>query len=50
VVDDGESFDALGGALVSGRVEVAEDDPRLSEAERLWYLSQELTGTPELAA
>jgi PPOX class probable F420-dependent enzyme len=36
VVDDGETYDALRGAVVTGRVEVAEDDPGLSEAERLW--------------
>jgi nitroimidazol reductase NimA-like FMN-containing flavoprotein (pyridoxamine 5'-phosphate oxidase superfamily) len=36
VVDDGESYDDLRGVVVTGHVEVAEADPRLPEAERLW--------------
>ena len=36
VVDDGDAYDTLRGAVVTGRVEVAEDDPRLREVERLW--------------
>ena len=36
VVDDGEAYDALRGVVVTGRVEVAEDDPRLAAAERAW--------------
>lgn len=36
VVDDGEAYDALRGVVVTGRVEVAGDDPRLDAAERIW--------------
>ena len=36
VVDDGETYDALRGATVTGRVERADDDPRLPDAERAW--------------
>jgi len=36
VVDDGSTYDALRGVVVTGRVEVAEDDPRLPVAERAW--------------
>ena len=36
VVDDGDTYDTLRGVVITGRVEVAEDDPRLPEAERLW--------------
>ena len=36
VVDDGDTYEELRGVVVTGRVEVAEDDPRLPEAERLW--------------
>jgi nitroimidazol reductase NimA-like FMN-containing flavoprotein (pyridoxamine 5'-phosphate oxidase superfamily) len=36
VVDDGDTYETLRGAVVTGRVEVAEDDPRLREVERLW--------------
>jgi nitroimidazol reductase NimA-like FMN-containing flavoprotein (pyridoxamine 5'-phosphate oxidase superfamily) len=36
VVDDGETYDALRGVVVTCRVEVAESDPRLAAAERIW--------------
>jgi PPOX class probable F420-dependent enzyme len=36
VVDDGESYDELRGAVVSGVAERADDDPLLDEVERLW--------------
>ncbi|MGH2674281.1 MAG: pyridoxamine 5'-phosphate oxidase family protein [Actinomycetota bacterium] len=36
VVDDGAAYDVLRGVVLTGRVEVADDDPRLTEAERLW--------------
>lgn len=36
VVDDGETYDALRGVVVTGRVEVAEGDPRLAAVERAW--------------
>jgi nitroimidazol reductase NimA-like FMN-containing flavoprotein (pyridoxamine 5'-phosphate oxidase superfamily) len=36
VVDDGDTYDTLRGVVITGRVEVAEHDPRLPEAERLW--------------
>ncbi|MGH2696878.1 MAG: pyridoxamine 5'-phosphate oxidase family protein, partial [Actinomycetota bacterium] len=36
VVDDGETYDSLRGVVVTGRVEVAEDDRRLPVAERAW--------------
>jgi nitroimidazol reductase NimA-like FMN-containing flavoprotein (pyridoxamine 5'-phosphate oxidase superfamily) len=36
VVDDGTTYDALRGVVVTGRVEVAEDDRLLPVAERAW--------------
>jgi nitroimidazol reductase NimA-like FMN-containing flavoprotein (pyridoxamine 5'-phosphate oxidase superfamily) len=36
VVDDGEAYDDLRGAIVHGRVERADGDPRLGEAARAW--------------
>jgi nitroimidazol reductase NimA-like FMN-containing flavoprotein (pyridoxamine 5'-phosphate oxidase superfamily) len=36
VVDDGATYDALRGVVITGRVEVAEDDRRLPVAERAW--------------
>lgn len=36
VVDDGESYDVLRGAELTGRVERADEDPRLPEVERAW--------------
>ncbi|HYZ11959.1 MAG TPA: pyridoxamine 5'-phosphate oxidase family protein [Actinomycetota bacterium] len=36
VVDDGDTYDTLRGVVIAGRVEIAEDDPRLAQAERLW--------------
>ena len=36
VVDDGETYDVLRGAVVTGRVEPADDDPRLPDVERTW--------------
>jgi PPOX class probable F420-dependent enzyme len=36
VVDDGATYDSLRGVVVTGRVEVAEDDRRLPVAERAW--------------
>ncbi len=36
VVDDGELYDELRGAVVRGRVERADGDPRLEEADREW--------------
>jgi PPOX class probable F420-dependent enzyme len=36
VVDDGEKYDELRGVVVTGRIEVAEDDARLPHAERTW--------------
>jgi PPOX class probable F420-dependent enzyme len=36
VVDDGATYDALRGVVITGRVEVAEDDRRLHVAERAW--------------
>lgn len=36
VVDEGEAYDELRGVVLTGRVEVAEDDPGVAEAERLW--------------
>jgi PPOX class probable F420-dependent enzyme len=36
VVDDGESYVELRGAVVSGVAERADDDPLLDEVERLW--------------
>jgi nitroimidazol reductase NimA-like FMN-containing flavoprotein (pyridoxamine 5'-phosphate oxidase superfamily) len=36
VIDDGETYDSLRGAVISGRVEGADDDPRLPDAERTW--------------
>jgi nitroimidazol reductase NimA-like FMN-containing flavoprotein (pyridoxamine 5'-phosphate oxidase superfamily) len=36
VVDDGESYDVLRGVVLTGRVERAEDDPRLPDVERTW--------------
>jgi hypothetical protein len=36
VVDDGESYDVLRGVALTGRVERAEDDPRLPDVERAW--------------
>lgn len=46
VVDDGETYETLRGVTVSGRVEGAEDDPRLPEVERLW--SEKYMGGGEL--
>jgi nitroimidazol reductase NimA-like FMN-containing flavoprotein (pyridoxamine 5'-phosphate oxidase superfamily) len=36
VVDDGDEYDVLRGVTISGRVEQAEDDPRLPRVEREW--------------
>lgn len=36
VVDDGDDYDDLRGVTLSGRVEQAEDDPRLPQVEREW--------------
>jgi nitroimidazol reductase NimA-like FMN-containing flavoprotein (pyridoxamine 5'-phosphate oxidase superfamily) len=36
VVDDGETYDELRGAVVTGTASRAEDDPRLPEVERAW--------------
>ena len=36
VVDDGETYDVLRGVVVTGRVEEADDDPRLPDVERTW--------------
>jgi nitroimidazol reductase NimA-like FMN-containing flavoprotein (pyridoxamine 5'-phosphate oxidase superfamily) len=36
VVDDGETYDVLRGAVVTGKTDRAEDDPRLPEVERAW--------------
>jgi nitroimidazol reductase NimA-like FMN-containing flavoprotein (pyridoxamine 5'-phosphate oxidase superfamily) len=36
VVDDGATYDSLRGVVITGRVEVAEDDRRLPVAERAW--------------
>ena len=45
VVDDGESYDELRGAVLSGLAERAEDDPSLDEVERLWS-AKYLGGNP----
>lgn len=36
VIDDGETYDALRGAVVTARAVRADDDPRIPEAERAW--------------
>jgi hypothetical protein len=36
VIDDGEEYEVLRGATITGRVEEAEDDPRLPRVEREW--------------
>jgi hypothetical protein len=36
VIDDGDEYDVLRGVTISGRVEEAEDDPRLPRVEREW--------------
>jgi nitroimidazol reductase NimA-like FMN-containing flavoprotein (pyridoxamine 5'-phosphate oxidase superfamily) len=36
VIDDGDDYDDLRGVTLSGRVEQAEDDPRLHRVERSW--------------
>jgi len=36
VIDDGEAYDALRGVVLTGRVERAEDDPRLPDVEGRW--------------
>jgi PPOX class probable F420-dependent enzyme len=36
VVDDGESYDELRGVVLTGGVEVADDDPLLAEVEDRW--------------
>jgi nitroimidazol reductase NimA-like FMN-containing flavoprotein (pyridoxamine 5'-phosphate oxidase superfamily) len=46
VVDDGESYDSLRGAVLTGVAERAEDDPRLAEVERSW--SEKYLGGGEL--
>jgi PPOX class probable F420-dependent enzyme len=46
VVDDGESYDSLRGAVLTGVAERAEDDPRLPEVERSW--SEKYLGGGEL--
>lgn len=35
-VDDGETYDVLRGVTIVGRVEPAEEDPRIEAVERLW--------------
>ena len=45
VIDDGESYDELRGAVVTGRVELATDDPRVADADRLWS-EKYLGGSP----
>ncbi len=45
VVDDGERYDELRGAVVSGVGERADDDPLLEEVERLWS-DKYLRGNP----
>jgi PPOX class probable F420-dependent enzyme len=46
VVDDGEAYDVLRGAVVTGPAERAEGDPRLTEVERAW--SEKYLGGGEL--
>jgi nitroimidazol reductase NimA-like FMN-containing flavoprotein (pyridoxamine 5'-phosphate oxidase superfamily) len=46
VVDDGEAYDVLRGAVVTGAAERADDDPRLPEVERAW--SEKYLGGGEL--
>ena len=36
VMDDGDSYDALRGAVVTARAARADDDPRIPAAERTW--------------
>lgn len=36
VMDDGETYDALRGVVVTARAVRADDDPRIAEAERTW--------------
>jgi PPOX class probable F420-dependent enzyme len=45
VVDDGDAYDELRGAVVSGPAERADDDPLLDEVERLWS-DKYLGGSP----
>jgi nitroimidazol reductase NimA-like FMN-containing flavoprotein (pyridoxamine 5'-phosphate oxidase superfamily) len=44
-VDDGERYDDLRGVLLHGRVERADEDPRIPAAERLWS-EKYLAGNP----
>jgi nitroimidazol reductase NimA-like FMN-containing flavoprotein (pyridoxamine 5'-phosphate oxidase superfamily) len=46
VVDDGDAYDVLRGVVLTGRVERAEEDPRLPEVERDW--SEKYMGGREL--
>ncbi len=36
VMDDGDTYDALRGAVVTAHAEQADDDPRIPEVERTW--------------
>jgi nitroimidazol reductase NimA-like FMN-containing flavoprotein (pyridoxamine 5'-phosphate oxidase superfamily) len=46
VVDDGDAYDVLRGVVLTGRVERADEDPRLPEVERDW--SEKYMGGGEL--
>lgn len=45
--DDGETYDELRGVLLTGRVERADEDPRIPDAERAWS-QKYLGGNPVL--
>ncbi len=45
VVDDGDAYDELRGVVVRGRVERADDDPAIEEADRAWS-AKYLGGSP----
>lgn len=45
VVDDGVAYDELRGVVLTGRVERADDDPRIPEVDRLWS-AKYLGGSP----
>lgn len=45
VMDDGDTYEALRGAVVTARVARADDDPRIADAERTWS-NKYLGGNP----
>lgn len=44
-IDDGETYDVLRGVLLTGRIERADDDPRLSDVMHAWS-QKHLGGNP----